>query len=78
MSLKLSGDGKVVIETSMTSQDLNEVILRMEALIGLIQFSSSETDVTDERYFTLELLKDMLPNESQLNLYLSKTESSSN
>lgn len=71
MAVKIANTGKLVIETSIDATSCDELMLRMEALIALIQMQNEDCNVHSEQYYALELLKDLLPTQEQITTYLA-------
>lgn len=70
MAVKIDKNGKVIIETNIECYDGDEIVNRMEALIGVVQNSDKDVILDQEKYFALEMLRDLLPTNEQIDQYL--------
>lgn len=71
MAVSVDDKGNLIIKTSIKSSSCDEMILRMEALIGLIQMKNEDVDQHSEQYYALELLRDLMPTKEQMTAYLA-------
>lgn len=70
MAVKMNETGKLVIETNIERLSADEIVHRMEALIGLVQSSDKDIILDQEKYYALEMLRDLLPTSDQVTNYL--------
>ena len=70
MAVRIDKNGKVIIETNIERYGGDEIVNRMEALIGVVQNSDKDVILDQDKYFALEMLRDLLPTNEQIDQYL--------